>query len=174
MDPEVVHQLLLDPGLHLLPTGTLQPVLREGEACVVPVCQACPDEDMPPLVRTSKNVKFPGKKNLWDLGDVEEEGTATHEVHDDDPWQEDPDLVTVDSTTQDDPMNGWHAPPHYEGHKVDEPDAQVLLLVEAVPGQGPAQDEPRHGAQVESTEGRGAPEGIVDTCVKLLISTNTY
>ena len=156
---------MLGLPVHHLAAGVLQPVLGEGEACVVPVSKAAPDDDVPPLMRTSKNVKFSRKENLRNLSDVEEEGTTAHEIHEDDSWQEDPDLVIVQSTIQDYPVDSWHTAPNNKGHKVDEPDAQVLLLVEVLPGEGSEHDEDSHRGEVEITQQGVAPECVVNSCI---------
>ena len=160
---KLIQQLLLFLHVQALPTASLQPKFGEGEAGVVPVGQTGPDDDVPPLVGAPKYIKPSRKETLWNLGNVEYKSWATHEVHEDDPWQEDSDFIIFYSTSHDCPVDGWDTPPHYKGHKVHQPDAEVLLLVEVVPGEGPEQDEAPHGGHVESAPCGGAPEGIVNT-----------
>jgi len=101
---------------------------------MMPVGQAAPDDGMPPLVGAAKYVKLSRKENLWKLGNVEEKSKTTHEVHEDDPGEENSNFITVDTTIHDDPMNGWNKAPHHEEDKVHKPNHQVLLLIKMVPG----------------------------------------
>ena len=106
------------------------------------------------LMRTSDNIEAARADNLGELGDVEEEGKATHQVHDDDPGKKyqnlqglkikllpalrsfnlfaqiilkDCYLIRVDTFIKD-PVNCGDESVNDERNKVDQPQCQVLIL----------------------------------------------
>jgi len=129
---------------------------------MMPVSQTKPYEGMPPLVRAAVDIELPWPHALRELGDVEEKGQEEEEVEDDDPGEEDLDLVTV-KTIHDSPVEGGDETIDDEGHKVDQSDHDVFILVHLVFEDDSAADKGNYSDHVDSTYGGMAPEGIVDS-----------
>ena len=64
-------------------------------ACGMPVRQSQPNKGVPPLMGAPDNIKCSRSDTLRELGDVEEKGQQEKEVEDNNPWEEDLDLMAV-------------------------------------------------------------------------------
>ena len=116
----------------------------------MPVGQSCPDEGMPPLVRTSKDVKLAGQNTLWELGNVECKGEATEQIKYKNSWQKDLDFITVE-TLEHNPVDGGDKSINSEGYKIDQSEDNVLLFVHLVHEQCSGGNEAKHCCHVEGT-----------------------
>ena len=129
----------------------------------MPVSKTQPDEGVPPLMWASVNIKGPRADTLWELGDVEEKCQQEEQVEDDNSGKEDLDLMAV-KAIHNGPVEGRDETVDDEGEEIRQPHGHMLVLIHLVAEESSADNETNHSEHVESTEGRIAPERVVDPC----------
>ena len=142
--------------------ASLQSVLCEDEASVMPVRQTCPDEGVPPLVRTTEDIKLARQNTLGKLCNVEGEGRENKQIEDDYSGQEYLHFITT-QPLQHCPVYCWNKTIDCEGAEVDESEDDVLILVHLVPEDCTEHNEPNNSGHVECAPGGIAPESVVNT-----------